>query len=118
MTCESVDLPEPFGPMIAWTSPSFTVSDSPWRISRSSTRTCKFLTSSSDIQLPFKTNRRAPPAEACNAASADAAFQRNRNQLLSFHREFHRQLLQHILNEAVDDQANRLFLAQAALHAI
>ena len=32
----SVDLPEPFGPMIAWTSPSFTVSDRPWRISAAS----------------------------------------------------------------------------------
>ena len=46
------------------------------------------------------------------------ALQRDRNQLLRFHREFHRQLLQHILDEAVDDKANRLFLAQAALHAI
>src|SRR5262245_37749063 len=49
MTCDSVDLPEPFGPMIACTSPLITVSDSPWRISRSSTRTCKFLTSSNAV---------------------------------------------------------------------
>src|ERR1700681_1175314 len=49
MTCDSVDLPEPFGPMIACTSPRFTVSESPWRISRSSTRTCRFLTSSNGI---------------------------------------------------------------------
>src|SRR5256885_16917013 len=54
MTCESVDLPEPFGPMIACTSPLFTVSESPWRISRSSTRTCRFLTSSNGI-LSFLT---------------------------------------------------------------
>src|SRR6476620_1199028 len=51
MTWDSVDLPEPFGPMMAWTSPLFTVSDSPWRISRSSTRTCRFLISSNDIIL-------------------------------------------------------------------
>src|SRR3954453_3922714 len=51
MTWESVDLPEPFGPMIACTSPGLTVSDSPWRISRSSTRTCRFLTSSNDIRF-------------------------------------------------------------------
>src|SRR5271167_878379 len=50
MTWLKVDLPEPFGPMIACTSPGLTVSDSPWRISRSSTRTCRFLTSSSDIK--------------------------------------------------------------------
>src|SRR3954462_1712944 len=49
MTWLRVDLPEPFGPMMACTSPGFTVSESPWRISRSSTRTCRFLTSSSDI---------------------------------------------------------------------
>src|SRR5258705_364518 len=49
MTWLSVDLPEPFGPMMACTSPLFTVSESPWRISRSSTRTSRFLTSSSDI---------------------------------------------------------------------
>src|SRR5664279_3005795 len=49
MTWDSVDLPEPFGPMMACTSPGFTVSESPWRISRSSTRTCRFLTSSNGI---------------------------------------------------------------------
>src|SRR6266550_5246941 len=54
MTCDNVDLPEPFGPMIACTSPGFTVSDSPWRISRSSTRTFRSLTSSSDILFALK----------------------------------------------------------------
>src|SRR3954447_4108356 len=54
MTWDSVDLPEPFGPMIACTSPGFTVSVSPWRISRSSTRTCRFLTSSNDISCVLK----------------------------------------------------------------
>src|SRR6267154_574813 len=49
MTWESVDLPEPFGPMMACTWPLLTVSESPWRISRSSTRTCRFLTSSNGI---------------------------------------------------------------------
>src|SRR3982074_3363009 len=51
MTWLSVDLPEPFGPMMACTSPLFTVSESPWRISRSSTRTCRSLTSNNDIRL-------------------------------------------------------------------
>src|SRR5260370_38572679 len=53
MTCDSVDLPEPFGPMMAWTSPLFTASESPWRISLSSTRTCKSLTSSNGIIQSF-----------------------------------------------------------------
>src|ERR1700744_5653663 len=124
MTWESVDLPEPFGPMMAWTSPSFTVSDSPWRISRSSTRTCKFLTSSSAISLSnltlvlalrtaaarlegrplhsfpsFETTASRSPQDE---ALANRSFQRNRNQLLRFHRKFHRQLLQNVLHKAVD----------------
>src|ERR1700712_5011830 len=51
MTWLNVDFPEPFGPMMACTSPLFTVSESPWRISRSSTRTCRSLTSNNDIRL-------------------------------------------------------------------
>ena len=37
---------------------------------------------------------------------------------MRFHREFHRQLLQHFLAEAVDDQRHRLFRAKAARLAI
>src|SRR6202161_3155391 len=113
MTWDSVDLPEPFGPMMACTSPLFTASESPWRISRSSTRTCRFLTSSNGIHLVLKiwnlVIARSPCDEAiqfcfrlldCFALlamtiSTDAALQRDRNQLLRFNREFHRQLLQH-----------------------
>src|ERR1700729_4132448 len=124
MTWLSVDLPEPFGPMMACTSPLFTVSERPWRISRSSTRTCRFLTSSSDITL-FRLSsvhssflgsaddRRVSKGRALSNRS----LQRDRDQLLRFHRELHRQLLQHILHETVDDEANRLFLAQTALDA-
>ena len=45
-------------------------------------------------------------------------FQRDRDQLLRFHREFHRQLLQHVLHKAVDDEADGFFLAEAALDAV
>src|SRR6187551_2841398 len=69
MTCDSVDLPEPFGPMIACTSPGFTVSDSPWRISRSSTRTFRSLTSSNDITI-FRFPR---PEERRRRVSKDVA---------------------------------------------
>src|ERR1700761_5959542 len=41
--------------MMACTSPGFTVSVSPWRISRSSTRTCRFLTSSNAV-IRFSNN--------------------------------------------------------------
>src|ERR1700675_1943936 len=100
MTWLSVDLPEPFGPMIACTSPGFTVSDSPWRISRSSTRTCRFLTSSKDIISSVHSR----PSSAVGAAQramglSNRTFEADRNQLLRFHREFHRQLLQHVLDE-------------------
>src|ERR1700722_3631557 len=114
MTWLSVDLPEPFGPMMACTSPRFTVSERPWRISRSSTPTCRFLTSSNGITFfRFFSSRGAP-----KAALSNRTFEADRDQLLRFHREFHRQLLQHVLDKAVDHEADRLFLAQPALHAI
>src|ERR1700730_1406672 len=156
MTWDSVDLPHLFGPMMACTSPRFTVSESPCRISRSSTRTCRFLTSSSDIHLILKLNlpvrgasqcapddssagalpsyrlasfafhsracrewREVVPERDCpGQPSANTACQRDRDQLLRLDREFHRQLLQHVLHKAVDHEADCFFLAQPALHAV
>src|ERR1043166_5274003 len=66
MTWESVDLPEPFGPIMACTSPLFTTSDNPCRISRSSTRTCRFLTSSNGI-LTFLLRHPEVRAASCGA---------------------------------------------------
>src|SRR4051794_3550643 len=45
-----VDLPEPLGPMSAWTSPERTVRSSPLRICLSPTATWRFLISSSGIR--------------------------------------------------------------------
>ena len=46
----SVDLPEPFGPIRAWTSPGRTVRSTPWRISTpSSLETCRSTTSKSGV---------------------------------------------------------------------
>src|SRR5882724_4533743 len=140
MTCDSVDLPEPFGPMMACTSPRFTLSESPWRISRSSTRTCRSLTSSNGITFfrfflvlrsaegasrrtwptiflspSFETAAARPPQDE---ALSNRTFQRNRDQLLRFNREFHRQLLQHVLDKTIDDEADGFFLRQPPLHAI
>src|ERR1700738_5503548 len=140
MTCDSVDLPEPFGPMMACTSPLFTVSESPWRISRSSTRTCRSLTSSSGITffrffLVLRERRRRvskdgstillshsfvtaaawPPQDE---ALPDRTFQRDRDQLLRLNRKLHRQLLQHVLHKTVDHEADGFLLRQPALHAI
>src|SRR5919199_5839028 len=47
----SVDLPDPFGPIIAWTLPLSTVRSRPLRISRSAAVTCRFLISSCAIRL-------------------------------------------------------------------
>ena len=47
----SVDLPEPLGPMSAWTSPRSTVRSSPRRISLSPARTCRLRISRSAMGL-------------------------------------------------------------------
>src|ERR1700761_7564370 len=126
MTWLSVDLPEPFGPMMACTSPWFTASESPWRISRSSTRTCKSLTSSSDITIfhfhplfPRERRRRVSKDVADNFLShpskrrpasrppqdeelSNRSLKRDRDQFLRLNRELHRKLLQHVLDKPVD----------------
>src|SRR5271169_551506 len=121
MTWLSVDLPEPFGPMMACTSPLFTVSESPWRISRSSTRTCRSLTSSNGITFfrfssvslvlrsakgasrrtwptifPSHPSRRALSRPPQDEVLSNRSLKRDRDQLLRLHRELHRQLLQHV----------------------
>src|SRR5215472_15061072 len=50
--------------------------------------------------------------------SADTAFQADADQLLRLDRELHRQLLQDLLAEAVDDQRYSIFGRQAALAAV
>src|SRR5919198_2554276 len=47
----SVDLPEPFGPIIAWTLPLSTERSSPLRISRPAAVTCRFRISRCAINL-------------------------------------------------------------------
>src|SRR5262249_27242014 len=63
--------------------------------------------SSADIEP----SRPTPP-------SADRAFKADRNQFLRLDREFHRQLLQHVLDEAVDHQRHRLLGREPALAAV
>src|SRR4030081_2370597 len=50
---DSVDLPEPLGPITAWTSPLLMPSVIPFRISRLSTLTCRAVISRSAMNLPF-----------------------------------------------------------------
>src|ERR1700681_1030327 len=42
----------------------------------------------------------------------------DRDQLLGLDREFHRQLLEHVAHEAVDDERHCVLLGEAALHAV
>ena len=49
---------------------------------------------------------------------ADAAFQFQLYQPLCFDRKFHRQFLEDFFAEAVDDEADRVFFGESALHAV
>src|SRR5208283_1427398 len=110
----SVDLPVPFGPMIAATSPSWTVSVSPSSIFRSPMETWRFLISSMSNPVLVVVFKRA----AFQKTSAHAPFERDRDQLLRFDRELHRQLLQHVPHEAVDDQRRRLLRRKPPLRGV
>src|SRR5437588_3003323 len=54
----------------------------------------------------------------CSGSLTDAAFEADGQQLLRLDRELHRQLLQHLFAEAVDDQRQRVFVRKAALAAV
>src|SRR6516162_2064917 len=106
-TAASVLLPEPFGPMIACTSPGFTKRSIPRRISRpSASRACRLRISSIGA------------AVVITLPSTDAAFEAHGEQLLRLDCEFHRQLLEHLLAKAVDNQRDRILGAQTTLAAI
>src|SRR5207248_6464556 len=49
--CDSVDLPDPFGPITAWTSPLSIASETPFRICRPSTLARRSLISKSANSL-------------------------------------------------------------------
>src|ERR1700710_1551524 len=49
---------------------------------------------------------RTRPMMLRNIGLSHAAFQRDRDQLLRFHRELHWQLLQHVLHKAIDHEAD------------
>jgi hypothetical protein len=52
------------------------------------------------------------------STSTHRTFEADFQQLLGFHREFHRQLAEHLLAESVDDQRHRVFLGDATRAAI
>src|SRR5690606_31255307 len=93
--------------MMACTSPEPTSRSSPRRICRPSTDTWRSLIESIRILLA-KLKR----------CSADAAFEAHAEQVLRFHRELHRELLEHLAAEAVDDHRDGVFGRQATLHGV
>src|SRR6266567_7465765 len=98
--------------MMAWISPASTLRSRPWRIFRPAISARRPRISRSGVIgdcLHYMVD---------TASSSDTAFQRDRNQLLRFHRELHRQLLQHILHKPIDDEAYGFFLGEPALHTI
>src|SRR2546427_2133401 len=109
-TWASVLLPEPFGPMLAWTSPTFTVRSTPFRISLSPTFARNPLTSSRAIVL----------SSAPQGASAHRALevQAHREQLLGLHGELHREVQEDLLAEAVYDHVRRVLRRDPPLLAV
>src|ERR1019366_6001974 len=98
-TWASVLLPLPLGPMMAWTSPEFTVRLMPWRISRSPTLACRSLISSS-------------------AMLSDASFETDSEQFLGFHGELHGQFAEDFLAESMDDHRHGILAGDTALAAV
>src|SRR5262245_31025629 len=103
--------------MMAWTSPGFTVSDSPSRMTLSSSEsfTCRSLIS----RIPIISST-TPSVHFFwpHCPSPHAPFEADADQLLGFGHELHRQLLQHVAHEAVDHQRHRFLLRQTPLHAV
>src|SRR5215813_14793879 len=102
-TWAKVLLPEPFGPITAWTSPARTVRSMPRRISWLPTWTCRFLISS--IRSSSARDTHLP----------DAALEADAQQLLGFHGELHGQLTKDLLAEAIDNHRDRILSRNPAL---
>jgi hypothetical protein len=83
--------------MMAWTSPAgLTTRSMPLRIGLSPIGDAR-------VQIRMSNMGFIPPT----------SFEADREQLLRLDREFHRQLLQHVLAEAVDDQRHGASSARA-----
>src|SRR4029079_5152879 len=72
-----------------------------WRARRSASSLLRLASSS------------ATALSSADMISADRAFEADRNQLLRLDREFHRQLLQHVLYEGGDTPRHRLLRRHA-----
>src|SRR5271166_2141364 len=71
-----------------------------------------------DYVAPLPGAVRFNPRLALGRLSSHAPFEADRDELLRFDSEFHRQMLQHVPNKAVDDERRRFLCRQAALQAV
>src|SRR5689334_9316208 len=85
-----------------------------WRARRSASSLLRLASSSATAlsSADMKLSPRPTPG------STDRAFEADRDQLLRFDRELHRELLEHVLDEAVDHERHRLLGRKAALAAV
>src|SRR4029450_4601250 len=112
-------LPEPLGPMMACTSPCGRVRSRPFRISRPSTLTCRFLISSIRVfSKPLMMTLVYMLAAVGGPALADAPLEADADQLLRLGHELHGEMLEHIAHEAVDDERHRFLSRESALQTV
>src|SRR5690606_11991217 len=104
--------------MIACTSPAPTSRSRPFRIGRESTSTCKFRIRSISLPRSLRRPRRMRPSIIRALNLSDRPFEADVQQVLRLDRELHRQLLEDLAAESVDDHVDRVFLGEAALAAV
>src|SRR3989454_4253930 len=109
-TFARVLFPDPFGPMIAWTSPACTVRSPPFRISLSPTFARNPLTSSRAMS--------SPPRHTGASAHRALEVQAHREKLLRLHGELHREVQEDLLAEPVHDHVRRVLRREPALLAV
>src|SRR5712691_5985392 len=128
-TLASVDLPEPFGPMMACTSPLLTMRLMPFRISLPSTDAYRLRISNKSFSSSFVSearplgracpcNRALPNGRASDTTSPNRALELHAQQACGFNGKLHRQLQENIFTKTIDDERNGVLLRDAALHQV
>src|SRR5688500_6470051 len=102
--------------MSACTSPAFTDSVMPLRISTSLALARRSLMSS--ISAPVPVSPIPNPSPLPPLLLPDTPLQTHPQQLLRLHRELHRQLLEYFLAEPVHDERDRVLRVEPALLAV
>src|SRR5215510_9494792 len=119
-TFAKVDLPEPFGPMMAWTSPLLTFRLMPFKISLPSTEAVRLRISnihnSKKMVFGFGSLALEPPSnprqrpKTKDLSSPNGAFQLQSEQPRRFNRKLHRQLQKNVFAKTVNDERHGVLL--------